>query len=576
MNSILTSFVNSVELNKDRPCFWYEHRDQWFNLSWNKFAKMCWSAAAGWRMLGVKPGDRVALFGPTAWEWTWADMSLLAAGAIVVPIYQTLPPHAVDKILEDANIKIAVGDRMLWENLGHSKIEFVSWRREGSKSLGHLLQEGNRSTVQIYKESMNYDLDKPATIVYTSGTTGDPKGVVITHKNIAAEIHAIRQAFAFPHTYVGIACLPLSHVLGRMIQFFQLSQGCQIAYVPDLRKLPNAYKTIKPQYMCAVPRLLEKINEGINTNLNTRPLFERKLFSWAKKVGESVVPLKQWHHKMSLGLKLKYFIANFFVFKKIRKALGGNIKVIISGGAPLSASLNRFLHACKMPVFEGYGLTETFAAVTINRMDDFRIGTIGKPIPDVEVKFAEDKELLIKGDVVFPGYWNREEKTKEVFTKDGWFKSGDLGEFTRDGFIRLTGRKKDIIITAGGKNISPTNVEDKIKEIPFVTQAVLYGDGRKFLSALLSVDPERLRDEAMKMSKRLGEDLSECPISKYIVNEAIQLKNTKLASFEQVKKFIIIPSPFTIEGGELTPTLKVRRELLVNRYKEKIDELYKS
>ena len=574
MDNIISSFYQSVEKYGDKPCIWFEHRNIWRSISWNEFANLIWSAATGLKHMGIKKGDRVAIFGPTAWEWTWADMALLTAGAIVVPIYPTIPTKTVQEMIDDSEIKLVVGSRKLWKEKNHPDIDFLSWRKEGEKSLGKIAKENQSNKKELIKTALSYSLNDPATIVYTSGTTGNPKGAIITHSNIAHEISAVRKVFLFPPEYIGLACLPLSHVLGRMLQFYQLAHGCQTAYVPDLTKLAHAYKTIKPHYFCTVPRLLEKIEEGVNIAIKKRPLFEQKIFSWAKTVADEYTNLKQWKKPINTFLRLKQFVAYFLIFRRIRKALGGRIKSIICGGAPLSDNLAKLLFASKISILEGYGLTETFAAASVNRLNDFRIGTVGKPVEEVEIKFSEENELLMKGGIVFPGYWQKEKETESAFTADGWFKTGDLGEFTRDGFVRLTGRIKDIIVTSGGKNISPVEVEDRLKEIPFITQSVLYGDGRKFLSAIVAIDPARLNEEAKSLNLTLNEDLTKCSNANKIIQDAIDSKNEELASFERVRKFVLIPRPLSVDDGELTPSLKVRRSILAEKHKDSLDALY--
>jgi long-chain acyl-CoA synthetase len=419
--------------------------------------------------------------------------------------------------------------------------------------------------------------DDVASFVYTSGTTGELKAVVVTHGMILGEIEAAEAAFGLTPDDVALVCLPLAHVLGRLSQLYPLIHGTQSAYAESFDKLAANYMEVRPHYVCGVPRMLEKIHERVGAYLRNASPRTRRLANWALGVGQERSHLIQKKRPLPLDLKVKFAIADMLVFRKLRARLGGRLKMFVCGGARLPEEVTRFFHSVGIMVLEGYGLTETFAAVTVNRFDDYHFGTVGKPLPGVSVKIASDGELLIKGPNVFAEYLNRPEETAQAFDVEGWFKSGDLGEYSRDGFLRITGRKKEIIVTAGGKNIAPQRIETIMSDSPFISHFMVHGDGRKFLTALVTLNESEAREHLRSCGAEVGdgESLATNPAIRGLIEAHVREGNEKLSKFETIKRFAILEGDFTVAGGELTPTLKVRRDFTGRKYREALDALYR-
>ena len=420
-------------------------------------------------------------------------------------------------------------------------------------------------------------MDLLATIVYTSGTTGQPKGVAISHGNLSSEIDALRKVFYFPPDQESLLFLPLAHILARGVQFFQLCTGFVQAYAESIDKLLDNLKEIRPHFMACVPRIFEKIHMKILSDVQTSNPLKKNLFHWALSVGTQVSRAKAQNRPISMILKAQYEMAKRLVFSKLHKKLGGRIWVFISGGAPLAEEVAEFFHAADILILEGYGLTETTAAINCNRPDHFRFGTVGAPMANIEEKIADDGEILVRGGHVFSGYYRNKEATAEAFTSDGFFKTGDIGEFDADGFLKITDRKKDLIVTAAGKNVAPQHVENILKNDSLISQVMVHGDRRKFLSALITLNPDEIKKLAtqLKIPDSEYSSLTQHPKIYETVRKRVEEKNKQLPSYETIKRFAILDKDFTVEGGELTPTLKVKRKLLTDRYRRILDSFYK-
>ncbi|MBL7684969.1 MAG: long-chain fatty acid--CoA ligase, partial [Deltaproteobacteria bacterium] len=439
-----------------------------------------------------------------------------------------------------------------------------------------LTQTGDFDSVYFKKRVHSIPFDQLATIVYTSGTTGQPKGVMLTHQNLSSEVDALQQYFKFDSSQESLIFLPLAHILARAVQFVQLSVGFVQFYAESIDKLIENIKEVKPHFMACVPRIFEKIYSKIMHDVESSSLIKKGLFHWAVNVGTQISRSKQLRKDPAITDVLQNYVAQLLVFSKLQERLGGRIQFFISGGAPLSKEIAEFFHAANILILEGYGLTETCAAVNCNRPNAYQFGSVGKIVSHIEEKIAPDGEILVKGGHVFKGYYKNEEATREAFTADGFFKTGDIGEFDEEGFLKITDRKKDIIVTAAGKNIAPQYIENILKTDPLISQVMVHGDRRKFLSALITLNPE----EVKALSKSLQVDASDYSnfvknkkIIEY-VHKKIEDKNRQLASYESIKKFAILDIDFTVEGGELTPTLKVKRKLLTERYKGLLDSFY--
>lgn len=504
----------------------------------------------GLAAMGVKPGDTVGLISNTRLEWTLLDLAIMACRAVTVPIYPTLSFEQINYILKDAKVKLLIlengtqAERLkeILENFNNNLILLTY--------LQDIFDKAKDLPVNLYDENLRQI--KPtdtATIVYTSGTTGPPKGAILTHLNLLAETQGLQQVFGFGPDKIGMMCLPLAHVIARAMQFFALAQGCQTAFAESVEKLPQNLKEIRPHFMAAVPRLLEKSHEKVQEKLaQTSPLLK------------------------------KMFFFEFLLGRKVRQGFGGRLRWIISGGAPLAKEIAQFFHKMGILVLEGYGLTETFAAATINRLDDFRFGTIGKPLEGIRVKINEEGEICVKGDTVFSGYLGLEEATKQTFDPEGWFLTGDIGEFTKDGFLKITDRKKDIIVTSTGKNIAPQNIEARLAQSPYIQQAMVYGDGEKFLTALVTLHWPAVEAFAKKegIAFQGAGDLASNRMVFDLIQAEVDRINGSLSRFETIKKFAILPLNFSMESGELTPTLKVKRKVVAEKYKKILEDFYQS
>lgn len=582
--SVLTLFRRQALRLGERPCFHYKEQGSWKKISWVDAEEMVRRMSLGLHALGLKKGATVALLSQTRYEWTLLDLAILSNQAVTVPIYPSLAADPIAYILKDSKSSfLIVENASQWERI-QSHLEgwsgpiiLIEGKKEGLISLSELQERGKKLVVNLYDDNLRQIRSTDtATIVYTSGTTGPPKGAILTHENLQAEVQGLEAVFPFNPEHIGLMCLPLAHVIARAMQFFQFALGFQQAYAESLERLPENLKEIRPHFMAAVPRLLEKSYEKIFERVQHLPFPLRKLFTFGFRLGMKVSELRQKGLYPTFSQAFFLELANLFLFRKVRKGFGGRLRLIISGGAPLGKEMAQFFHRIGILVLEGYGLTETFAAVTINRLDDYRFGTVGKPLEGVRMKVAEDQEICVKGDNVFVGYLGLKEATIDAFDKEGWFRTGDIGEFTKDGFLRVTDRKKDIIVTSAGKKISPQNVEGLLGQSPYIQQVVVHGDKRKFLSALVTLHWEKIEAFAQKegIVYPSREVLISNPKIQKLIQQEIDQCNQKLSSFETIKKFAILPHNFKVETGELTPTLKVKRKVVAEKYKTILDSFY--
>ncbi|MBT3182511.1 MAG: long-chain fatty acid--CoA ligase [Deltaproteobacteria bacterium] len=586
-DTIISGFYKKAAELSEKPCVHLEIESNWVSKSWNEVLASVQAIADALIDLGIKKGDRVIIYGRTRFEWAVADFAVMAAGGICVPIYQSFNSERVAYILNDTKPTIAfVEDEALLQVLDDAMRQVQSQeqiRVISMEDLGGVISM--QSLIEDYKErdhtksNLTVEAISPddiATYVYTSGTTGSLKGVVLTHANLIGEVRAIEPVFSFSSDEIGLLWLPLAHVLGRMMEVFHFVHGCQTAFANDMNRLPEIYREIRPHFVCGVPRMLEKIYERVHAHIDSSSRLMRLVFKWAFSVGLKYGKLTQKHRFIRIPLRIKYAIAKALIFKKLKSRLGGRLYCFICGGARLPEDVGRFFHSVGISVLEGYGLTETFAAITVNRFDDYHFGTVGKPLPGFDIKLASDGEILIRGSTVFKEYLNRPEDTKAVFTNDGWFKSGDIGEYSRDGFLRITGRKKEIIITAAGKNVAPQMIETIMTDTPCISHFVVFGDDKRYLVGLVTLNEE----ESLSYLEKHGypiEDpkrVSQHPAIRRLIWKHIEEKNKKLASYETIKQFKIVDGAFTIDGGELTPTLKLRRGEISKKYRDQLDSMY--
>jgi long-chain acyl-CoA synthetase len=561
----------------------------WQRTSYPELGRDVRAIAKGLIALGVEPGDRVAILSNTRAEWTVADFGALCTGATVVPVYQTNSPEECEYVLDHCGATaLFCEDGAQLAKLAEIRAALPALEHvfrfdgegDGALTLDELRAAGTEvSDADLDARVAAIGLDDVATIVYTSGTTGPPKGCMLTHGNLRADIDGV-------HPQVGFAAgddvvyvfLPLAHVLTRIVQLVAVDAGVEMAYWRrDPKKIVEDVQLIRPTHLPSVPRIFEKIHTAATAKAEAAGGAKAKIFHWAVGVGREMRRREDRGGHPGLVLKAQFALADRLVLHKIRDLFGGRMKLALSGAAPIDTDILEFFHAAGIWVLEGYGMTETCAVETLNTIDEHRFGTVGKPLPDVcEVKIAEDGEVLMRGANIFKGYYNNPEATRETLNADGWLHSGDLGELDADGYLSITGRKKDLIITSSGKNISPANIENALKLCRWISQAVVFGDRRPYLTALLTIDP----DEAGALAEKVGAsskapaDLANDPAVRAELQGAVDDANRKFARIEQVKKFTVLERDLSQEHEELTPTLKVKRNVVYDRYKDEFTSLY--
>ncbi len=590
-----TMFWNRVDKSASGPAQMFKRHGVWTTLTWREVGEIVREVALGLIALGRGKGDAVALLSTSRAEWVQADFAIFSAGGITVPVYPTYPPDLIAYVVNDSGARsIIVEDP--------EQLAKVLEAREKMPGLEHIIVMTGYEATQPPKMVMTWDVlrrlgrdnagrhastlaerlaaTKPedlASIVYTSGTTGPPKGVMQTHGNhIAAQKNA-ESAAPCEEGWVHLLFLPLAHSFARLEGFLGVYRGLCTAFAENLDKVGDNLKETRPHFICSVPRVFEKVYAKILAGVEAGSPLKKKIFNWAIGVGREVSRHQQRGQPIPPGLALKRAIAHKLVFAKLHAALGGRLKWAISGGAPLSRDIAEFFHAAGILILEGYGLTETCPAGTFNRPTRYKFGSVGQPLDNVEIKIAADGEILIRGANVAKGYLKQPEATAEVFEPSGWFHSGDIGRIDEDGFVFITDRKKDLIVTAGGMNIAPQNVENLLKADPFISQAMVYGDRKPYPVALITVNPDELTKFARDNGILTTDPAVVVKHPKVVesVVRTVEEKNYQLQSYAKIKKFTILPADFSQEGGELTPTLKVKRKVVSNKYMSVIEELYR-
>ena len=563
---------------------------RWNELDWATYRSLVQLIAAGLQTLGVRKGDRIAILSNTRLEWAATDLAILGLGAITVPIYQNSTPEDLAFILENSKTKILICEspeqfRKLSKILKPlSRIEKVicfeneTTPPDGYTSLEDIQKAGEvalKHSPTLYELALReVTLSDTATIIYTSGTTGRPRGVVITHAQALSEV-----ADAFPLLGLtvrdrSLCFLPFAHILGRIEIWGHGFTGYTMAFAESVDRLKENLVEVKPTIMMSVPRVFEKIYNGILAQAEASPL-KSKVFHWAIGVGREMSRYKVEKQPVPIDLAIRYRLAKKLVFDSISDRLGGRLRFSVSGGAPLSRAIAEFFHAAGILILEGYGLTETTAAIAVNTPFDYRFGTVGKGIGDVRFKIAEDGEILIQSKKVMKEYLDDPEGTALAIV-DGWYHTGDIGELSPEGYLRITDRKKDLIKTAGGKYVAPQKIEGLLKVSRFISQVHIHGDQKKYIVALLTLNMDSVRTWADEngISTKSRDDLATNPKVRELIKAAVAETNSHLASFETIKNFGILPRDFTVESGELTPSLKVKRKVVDENYKSLIDSLY--
>jgi long-chain acyl-CoA synthetase len=545
------------------------------------------AVAGGLDATGIRAGERIAILSENRPEWAFVDYGCLCAGAVPVPVYPTLTAQQISYLLRDSGARaVFVSDRAQMEKALEAAtqcpqeltvVSFDVTDAEGVTPWSSFLAAG-RPVAEGWTEeefrarALSVRPDDVATILYTSGTTGTPKGVMLSHNNVASNVRASAMAFDLSDRDNTVSFLPLSHILQRMCDYLFMWVGCTIAYPRSVQTLVDDLKVIRPTVVVSVPRVYEKIYNGV---MGARGL-KKLLVEWAVGVADRAADERLQKRPLTGGLALRYRIADQLVFSKVKAAVGGRIRFFVSGGGPLAPSLNRFFYSIGLTILEGYGLTETSPVTNVNTHEDFRIGTVGKPLAGTEVRIAQDGEILIRGAQVMKGYFNNPEATRAAIDPDGWFATGDVGKIDADGFLWITDRKKDIIVTAGGKNIAPQPIENRLKTHPLVEQAVVVGDRRRYPSLLVVPDFQALEAWARIEGLRWGDrsELVRLPQVVAHMDREILGSLSDLASYERPKKLALLPDELTVENGFLTPTLKVKRKEVQERLEPVIDALY--
>ncbi len=566
---------------------------KWEAISHDTIRERTRRIGLGLQDLGVKRGDRVAILSENRPEWALADWACLTIGAADVPIYATLPAEQIPYLLTDSGaVVVFVSNTAQAQKIAAIRAQAPGLRHvvafdDDARSLADLTladleQRGaardNAAAAAAWEEGARaVQPDDVATIIYTSGTTGAPKGVVLTHDNFHSNVLACCNIISMAAQDVALSFLPLSHIFERTGDYWFFATGTGIAYVESFDLVPIAMAEVRPTFAMSVPRLYEKMYARVLENALSGSAIKKRIFFWARSVGERFADAKLAGRKPSGFLAWQYGVAQKLVFSKLQERTGGRLRYFVSGGAPLAVEINKFFFAAGMTILEGYGLTETSPVIAVNTPENFRIGTVGKPVAGVEVMIAPDGEILSRGPHIMQGYFNKPDATREAIDADGWFHTGDIGAL-EDDFLRITDRKKDIIVTAGGKNIAPQPIENLVKTNKYVSQAVMLGDRRKFPILLIVPNFEQLEKWA-KLKQLIWTDraqLLQMPTVQAKMDKEVRSALTGLARFETPKKIGLIEHDFSIESGELTPSLKVKRRVVDKNYKALIDALYET
>ncbi|HUQ19814.1 MAG TPA: long-chain fatty acid--CoA ligase [Gemmatimonadaceae bacterium] len=583
-------FFESASRFGKPDAFQYKEGGSYKAMSHDEVLRRVRHVARGLRLSGVERGDRVAILSENRPEWAIADYACLTGGLTDVPLYPTLPADQIAYIIRDSGaVAVFVSNAEQAAKVASIRDEVPALRlvigfektaSPGVTSFADLERLGaNGETKELIAEyRRDADAVQPAdlaTLIYTSGTTGQPKGVMLTHDNIHSNVAGTRDKIPFEGRDVSLSFLPLSHIFQRMGDYMMFATGTSIAYAENFDSVPTNLQEVRPTIVLSVPRLYEKMYARVLQNALAGGAVKKRIFFWARKVAERRADLMLEGKKPGWLLSKEYSVAERLVFSKLHERTGGRLRYFVSGGAPLAPEINRFFYAAGLTILEGYGLTETSPVITVNTPTNFQIGTVGKAIAGVEIMIAADGEILTRGPHVMKGYFNNPVATAEAIDSDGWFHTGDVGEL-RDGFLAITDRKKDIIVTAGGKNIAPQPIENLVKTNKFVSQAVMIGDKRKFPSLLIVPNFEQLENWAKK-ENILWTDRSQLvtmPAVKDMMTREVMSQMDGLAHFETPKKIALLENDFSLERGEMTPTQKVKRRVVDKHYKEIIDRLY--
>ena len=589
----LVDVFNRVARKHKRPdTLNYKSGGQWVSISSDEMLARVKHIAAGLHAIGANCGDRVGLLSESRVEWTLTDAGSIFAGTIDVPIYPTLTPPQVRYILNDSGACILfLANRQKYDEIREALGEcpevkhVVFFDANGVTSdegmtLAQLEEKGReleqRESGYVDRLAAQTRPDDLATIIYTSGTTGEPKGVMLTHSNLVTNLIDSSGHLSFGEQDTALSVLPLSHVFERQAMYMYLHQGMAVYFAETMQTVGPNLREVHPTVLVGVPRIFEKIYQRIRERAAEAGWLSSALLAWSVSVAKDYAKRVIAHQPVPAFLKFKHAIASRLVFSKWQRAFGGRMRLLVSGGAALPEDLSYIYIGAGIPIVQGYGLTETSPVITTSRIEDNRVGTVGKAIPNVDIRIAEDGEIEVRGPNVMRGYYNKPEETRAVFTSDGWFKTGDIGTMDRDGFLRITDRKKELFKTSGGKYISPQPIEQAIKESRFVNQVVLIGAERKFPAALVVPNWEQIESycKLKGIEVKSHSELCQHPRIIDLIQRQIDALTPNLAKYERIKKVALLENEFTIEGGELTPTLKVKRRVIDQKYRDVIEKMY--
>jgi len=587
--SIYELFQTICQKNQNSNAFSSKKGGQWEAVTWGEHERTCRSISKSLMALGIEHADKVNILSNTRLEWVQCDMGTVNIGAVTVGIYAANLAEDCAYIINHSDAKI-----VFVEN--YDQLQKVESLRDQMPGLQHIvlfdghgknengimgwddfMAKGNTISDAAFEErAAETALDDLAAIVYTSGTTGVPKGAMITHENLLFTSWSVTECLEILPGYKTLLFLPLAHVFARILTFFSMRGAVTVYFAESIETIGENLKEVQPDFFASVPRIYEKVYDKITSGAKDAGGLKEKIFNWALATGMQVSALQQQNEKPGAVLGIKNSIADKLVFSKIKAAMGGRVIWAISGAAPLNKTIAEFFHACGILVLEGIGMTENTSFTNVNRPDKFKFGTVGQPGPGIEQAVAADGEVLYRGKNVMKGYFKAPEETAKTIDENGWLYTGDIGEIDADGFLKITDRKKDLIITAGGKNIAPQRIEKIIRTSRYISQVVAYGDKKKFCSALITVDQPQVEAWAIKkgLDVTAWKSLCESEEIKKLIFSEVQDKNKELSSYETLKKIIILPEDFTIEAGELTASMKIKRKVVIDRHKQQLEALY--
>ncbi|MCT3646479.1 long-chain fatty acid--CoA ligase [Elizabethkingia anophelis] len=586
MNLAQSIITRNLEKHALKAAVGFKKENQWKELSWKKFSEMIAKTANALKAAGIQENDRVAIYSENSAEWITFDLAILSLGAITVPIYSTNNAEQAEYIINDSQSKIILAGNQEQYNTCYELLQRNEYLKTivvaknkviGKKENTVFLREFIANQPSTFEFCPKED-DDTATLIYTSGTTGIPKGVMITHGNFRKEFDAHFEFFKFKNfeDELSLAFLPLTHVFERSWSLLSLYGGAKVYFLEDPKNIAHALIEVKPTMMCTVPRFFQKVYAGIHDVVEKSSPTKKKIFNWSLGIGKQYAELKRTEKEIPFGLKAKHGLADLLVFSKMKEKLGGRLWFTPCGGASISPEVTEFFDAIGLHLTVGYGLTETTATLSLFPFTKYKYGSCGKILPGVEIRIGADNEIQARGSGIMKGYFNKPEETKAVFTEDGWFKTGDAGNIDDQGNLTITERIKDLLKTSNGKYIAPQQVENILSNNNYIQQVMVVAEGRQFVSALIVPNFEFLKGELSKMNipfTSWNEIVKDEAINK-LYKTKIEEFQTSLASFEKVKKFVLMPAEFEIGSGEITPTLKIKRKVVSEKYKDLIEQMY--